>query len=106
MTAKTQICKAMRCGLSLADAAAYAGVSESQLAEWGRTDAQFAKRIKRAEVQFELECLKKIRRGARDWPEAARWLETRFPKKWGPPPGAAVQLTITVENSERESHAC
>lgn len=79
----------VRAGELLADAAVAAGVSHSAVRQHRRRNAGFRDRLDRAESDFEVEALRRVRAGGRGWRDAAKLLERRYPDLYGDPAGAA-----------------
>lgn len=81
-----RICKSVREGCSREAAAGLAGVSKETLFDWMRTFSDFSYAIKKADSQFERECVARIRKAGRtprNWTAGAWMLERKFPERYG-----------------------
>ena len=88
-----EVCKALKAGMYMETAAAYAGIDKDTLYEWlkkgargdGEDFIKFSDSVKRAVAEAELTDLLLIKKAASDgtWQAAAWRLERRFRERWG-----------------------
>ena len=121
LTEETQkkICDAIRAGAYLSVAAQYAGVGSSTLQSWlsyGRAATStkgkdalyrgFLEAVNEAEAQSEVAANLQWRSAwPKDWHSAEKWLQTRYPDRWGanrdpnatPAAFAGVNVTINAQ---------
>jgi hypothetical protein len=92
--ARDRLCRAIRAGCSLKDAALCAGIDRATLQRWlarGRAEqageyCDLCGAVTRARAECEVRCLALINRAARkDWRAAAWLLERRYPQRFGRP---------------------
>jgi hypothetical protein len=77
-----EILAVLSVGGSLADAADYCGIDASTLFRKRQREANFARRIKKAEVSGKMKLLVKIGKSSA-WQAAAWMLERKWPSEWG-----------------------
>ena len=88
-----EVCKALKAGMYMETAAAYAGIDKDTLYDWlkkgargeSREHTKFSDSVKRAVAEAELTDLLMIKKAASEgtWQAAAWRLERRFRERWG-----------------------